>query len=46
VHSVNAKLGDQAGVWLLAPAAVTLQLGQQVRRLLLVAADQVSDQQT
>ncbi|MCY1515597.1 hypothetical protein D9M68_501870 [compost metagenome] len=46
VHRVDAGLGHQAGVLqvALAPAAVALQLGQQVRRLLLVAADQVGHQ--
>ena len=46
MHRVNARLGDQAGVLqiTLAPAAVALQLGQQIRRLLLVAAHQVGHQ--
>ena len=46
MHRVNAGLGDQARVLqvALAPAAVALQLGQQIRRLLLVAANQVGHQ--
>ena len=44
--AVDAGLGHQARVLqvALAPAAVALQLGQQVRRLLLIATDQVAHQ--
>ena len=46
VHGVDAGLGHQACVLqvALAPAAVALQFGQQVGRLLLVAAHQVGHQ--